>query len=105
MNVQEINIDNFIGCDNLVSINVDKDNSKYSSIEGILFNKNKTIIFKCPINNKNENFSSPFSLNKIEEYNVKNIEIANLTKNVDYIGEYAFVNSTISEIYFFLGKS
>ena len=62
--VEEINMGNFKGCDNLTSINVDKDNKKYCSIDGILFNKNKTIIFKCPINNNNTNFSSPSSLKK-----------------------------------------
>ena len=102
--VQEINMENFVGCDNLSSINVDKDNANYSSIEGILFNKNQTIIFKCPLNNKNKHFSSPSSLERIEEYafhDVKNIEIVNLTKNVNNIGEYAFANSTIKEIYFY----
>ena len=81
--VEEINMNNFIGCENLTSINVDKDNEKYCSIDGILFNKIKTIIFKCPINNNNTNFSSPSSLERVEEYafhNVKNIEIANLKK-------------------------
>ena len=102
--VQEINMDNFMGCDNLTSINVDKDNTNYCSIEGILFDKNKTIIFKCPINNKNKNFSSPLSLKRIEEYafyTAKNIEIVNLNKNVNNIGQYAFANSSIKEIYFY----
>ena len=102
--IQDINLDNFIGCDSLSSINVDRNNAKYCSIEGILFDKNKTILFKCPLNNKNKNFSSPSSLKRIEEYsfhNVKNIEKVNLTKNVNNIEEYAFANSTIKEIYFF----
>ena len=106
--VEEINMDNFKGCDNLTSINVDKNNAEYCSIDGILFNKNKTIIFKCPINNNNTNFSSPSSLNRIEEYafhNVKNIEIANLKKKVNNIGKYAFANSNIKEIYTFMEKS
>lgn len=51
LKVEEINMENFVGCDSLTSINVDKDNSKYCSIDGILFNKNQTIIFKCPVNN------------------------------------------------------
>ena len=102
--VEQINMDNFIGCENLTSIYVNKDNTEYCSIDGILFNKNKTIIFKCPINNNNTNFTSPSSLKRIEEYAfnyVKNIEIANITNNVDNIGKYAFANSSIKEIYFY----
>ena len=104
LKVEEINMENFVGCDSLTSINVDKDNLKYCSIDGILFNKNQTIIFKCPINNTKKNFSSPSSLNKIEEYafhNAKNIEITNLKEKLDYIGKYAFANSTIKEMYFY----
>ena len=56
LKVEEINMENFVGCDSLTSINVDKDNSKYCSIDGILFNKNQTIIFKCPINNTKKIF-------------------------------------------------
>ena len=97
-------MDNFIGCDNLTYINVDEDNAEYCSIEGILFNKDKTIIYECPINNKNANFSSPTPLKRIEDYSfhkAKNVEIVNLKKNETNIGEYAFSNSTVKEIYFY----
>ncbi|MGL4731022.1 MAG: leucine-rich repeat domain-containing protein, partial [Clostridium sp.] len=36
----------FSGCDNLAAINVDKDNKNYSDIDGILFNKDKTIFIQ-----------------------------------------------------------
>jgi len=38
----------FSSCLNLVSINVDNDNPNYSSLEGVLFNKNKTTLICCP---------------------------------------------------------
>ena len=36
------------GCENLKEINVDKDNTKYCSIDGVLFNKEKTGILAFP---------------------------------------------------------
>lgn len=38
----------FIGCTNLKEINVLEDNKEYISKNGILFNKNKTQLIKCP---------------------------------------------------------
>ena len=97
-----INTTYFKGCDSLISINVDKDNSEYSSIKGVLFNKNQTKLIIFPLN-KNENFSSPSSLETIEEYafnNIKNTISIKFGKKVKYIGQYAFSNSTIKEIFF-----
>ena len=34
----------FKGCDNLPEINIDKGNSLYSSDDGVLYNKNQTVI-------------------------------------------------------------
>ncbi len=38
----------FYGCDNLTAITVNSKNSRYSSQEGVLFNKNKTILIQYP---------------------------------------------------------
>ena len=38
----------FDGCKNLTSINVAKNHKKYSSVEGVLFNKNKTTLIRYP---------------------------------------------------------
>ncbi|MDE5558845.1 MAG: leucine-rich repeat domain-containing protein, partial [Ruminococcus sp.] len=48
-NVLKIEEDAFWGCLNLSRIIVDKDNEYYSDINGILFDKNKEILKKCPI--------------------------------------------------------
>ena len=99
----KINATYFKGCDSLVSINIDKDNSEYSSIKGVLFNKNQTKLIIYPAN-KNGELNSPSSLERIEEYafnGTKQLEIVKLKNKVKYIGAYAFVNSTIKEIYFF----
>jgi len=38
----------FSGCSNLTAINVDNNNSNYSSIDGVLFNKDGTRLIRCP---------------------------------------------------------
>ena len=40
-NVTEINTNVFAGCDNLESINIAENNSKYTSEEGVLYHKKK----------------------------------------------------------------
>jgi hypothetical protein len=38
----------FYGCKNLASINVDDKNTTYSSVDGVLYNKEKTILIQAP---------------------------------------------------------
>ena len=56
-NLQSVSIGNsvgkigrfaFIDCTNLTSINVDEDNSNFSSIDGVLYDKNRTALIQCP---------------------------------------------------------
>jgi len=47
--VTSINEYAFDWCGNLTSILVDENNSAYASVDGVLFNKNKTILLHCPI--------------------------------------------------------
>lgn len=46
--VEHIGYDPFIYCESLVNISVDPDNSKYSSLNGVLFNKDQTEIICYP---------------------------------------------------------
>ncbi len=46
--VSSIDISAFSGCTSLTEINVDENNATYSSVDGILLNKDKTILIKCP---------------------------------------------------------
>lgn len=105
-NVSSININTFNGSDNLTTINVDEKNSNYSSVDGVLFNKNKTLLIKFPPGKKGK-FISPNSVQIIGEnsfYKAKNLEIVKLHQNVKTIGENAFYDSNIKEIYFFGNK-
>ena len=46
----------FRGCENLVAINVDTDNSAYCSVGGVLFSKDKTVLVCYPMNRTGESY-------------------------------------------------
>ena len=87
----------FFDCTSLTSINVDKNNKKYSSKEGVLYNKNKTKLIRCPAGTKLTNIAIPNSITSIERSvfsgctNLENIEIPN---SVTSIENCAFKNCT-----------
>lgn len=56
----------FYGCDNLESVSVDSDNPNYTSIDGILYNKNKTSLLFVPVAWKTETLELPKTVTKIE---------------------------------------
>jgi len=83
----------FYDCSALTSINVDENNGNYSSCNGILFNKDKTILIQYPANKQETAYSIPTTVLKIEPdafFNNKNILEINISENVNSIGQYAF---------------
>ena len=105
----------FYGCKNLASINVDDKNTTYASVDGVLYNKEKTILIQAPgkiqgvftIPSGVTNIASrafalcegltgleiPASVTSISEYafenctGLTNVTIPSSVKNIDY---YAF---------------
>ena len=57
--VTSINLSAFSGCTSLEKIEVDKDNMYYSSIDGILYNKEQTELHICPSGIKSDNVIVP----------------------------------------------
>ena len=55
----------FDGCSSLTSINVSDNNKNYSSIDGVLFNKDKTKIIKYPEGKKSKNYKIPNNVTSI----------------------------------------
>jgi TolA-binding protein len=55
----------FGGCTSLTSITVDNRNTTYSSIDGVLFNKNKTVLLEYPIGKQNTSYTIPSSVTEI----------------------------------------
>lgn len=61
----------FEGCSNLTNVIVDANNSVYASIEGVLFNKDKTRLLYYPAR-KDKEYEIPYGVNKIGAYAFNN---------------------------------
>ena len=89
----------FQNCSNLNNIDVNENNSYFSSLDGVLYNKDKTKIIKCP--EKKEEVIIPDSVIEIGENafylcnQLRNIELPN---SVTIIGNYAFWNSSLRKV-------
>jgi lactocepin len=86
---------------NLSAINVEEDNGVYSSENGVLFNKDKTVLIKYPPKNElSMQYKIPLSVKKIEEYAfvAAILDSVFIPKSVNDIGKYAFSHSNICSI-------
>ena len=81
----------FYGCSKLTSINVEENNSRYVSIEGVLYNKDKTTLICYPRLKEGKSYTIPKSVLKIEEEPLKNLQsLININveeENAEYISE------------------
>ncbi len=50
--VEDLGFEAFRGCKNLSAINIDKDNRDFASVDGVVYNKEMTILEICPPNKK-----------------------------------------------------
>ena len=66
--VTSINKSAFQGCYSITSIEVDQANTQYISEDGVLFNKDKTILVKYPGGNTRTSYQIPDSVTTIEDY-------------------------------------
>ncbi|MBN2730576.1 MAG: leucine-rich repeat protein [Bacteroidales bacterium] len=76
-------------------INVDSNNPNYSSVDGVLFNKNKTKIIHYPVS-KTGNYTIPASVNSIEPrafWECTKLESVTIPPSVNSIGDCAFWES------------
>lgn len=82
----------------LTNINVDSGNTIYSSIDGILFNKNQTSIILCPLGNEKVNYVIPGTVTSIEASAFNNCQKISGTitfpETLQTIGANAFYNCT-----------
>jgi hypothetical protein len=74
------------------SINVDVNNPNFSGIEGVLFNKEQSVLIHCPIS-KTGSYIIPSSVVSIERYAFEHCGLENVTipSSVILIGDYAFL--------------
>ncbi len=91
----------FKECISLTSINVDKANKKYCSINGVLFNKNKTELIEYPIGNKAKTYAIPNGVTSINEAafeNCKSLTSVTISNDVKSIGVCAFQFCNLTSI-------
>ena len=87
-NVKNIDKDAFDSLEHIENFEVDEDNPNYSSENGILFNKDKTILIRCPIAKKGR-IVIPDSVTNIVEgafafcNNIEYVEISNNLQRIE----------------------
>ena len=83
----------FYGCTSLKKIIVENQNSSYLSEDGVLFNKDKTVLIKYPEAKAETSYSVPSTVTEIGEYafyNCVNLENITIPNSVNTIGNGAF---------------
>lgn len=99
--IKSIGADAFKGCIYLYKIQVDSNNQYYSSdSDGVLFNKDKTILIKYPVGNSRSSYSIPNGVTNIgpgafyDSSYYKGLESITIPKSVTVISIGAFENCT-----------
>ena len=90
----------FKACSKLTSINVNSGNTKYTSIDGILFDKNKTALISYPEGKTGTTYTIPSSVTNIIGSAFSNTGLTSITipSSVTSIGISAFANTGLTSI-------
>ena len=84
----------FDDCNSLTSIDVASNNNNYTSIDGVLFSKDKTILIRCP-EGKATSYTIPDGVTEIGEgafWACRDFTSITIPESVTEIGDVAFVN-------------
>lgn len=94
--VQNIDENVFLSCHDLSSISVDPNNLWFSSKDGVLFNKDQTLLIWFP-GNISGSYSVPNSVHRIGEwaFSYSSLSLVVLGEGLKEIGENAFFNSNL----------
>jgi hypothetical protein len=98
----------FTGCTSLTAINVEAGNGNYSSQDGVLFNKAKTILIRYPSGKTGNTFIIPNNVTSIESSAFRQTSLTNITipDSVTSIGASAFYFCTnLNSITFATGSN
>ena len=91
--VENISVLAFEDCDYLNSINVDADNAVFSSLNGVLFNKNKTVLMTYPCGKTDTTYKIPDGVKAVflpAFLDCANLENIYIPSGLESIGRYAF---------------
>jgi hypothetical protein len=82
----------FLDCSSLEEITVDKNNTTYSAVNGVLFNKSRTKLLKYPEAKSTKSYAVPETVTHIYDYAFYNAKLEKLIldENVESIGDCAF---------------
>ncbi|MDR0304783.1 MAG: leucine-rich repeat protein [Chitinispirillales bacterium] len=98
--VKTIGIQAFFNCRALTEINVAMENNKYASVDGALFNKDKTTLVSYPGANR-EAYSVPTGVRVIEAFafgTCASLTSLDLPEGIERIEEYAFYNANLTSV-------
>lgn len=99
-NVTSLGHQAFYGCTNFKEFIVDPNNNNYSSEDGVLYNKLKTILLRYPIGKQNESYILPNGTDTIADGAFNNCSYLSnviLHDNLDVIGSYVFRGTKLYE--------
>jgi len=85
----------FFNCDNLTAINVDANNTVYASENGVLFNKNKTMLIQYPQKKSGTSYVIPNTVTSIEYgafHNCTALTSITIPNSVTSIENFTFYN-------------
>ena len=87
----------FYNCTSLKSIEVSDNNENYSSVDGVLFNKDKSKLITYPASKADSEYAIPNSVTSIDYYafeNCTSLTSVTIPNSVTSIGDNAFENCT-----------
>jgi len=89
----------FLGCTSLTAINVSAGNSRYSSQDGVLFSKSKTVLYQFP-GGKTGRYAIPNGVTNIWKwaFRYSNIDSVTIPNSVTSIGNEAFAGSSLTDV-------
>jgi cell division protein FtsB len=79
----------FRDCRNLTAIDVNPANTAYSSLDGVLYNKDKTVLIQYPAGKTGNSFTIPASVTKIGAsafYSCRNLDTITIQSNISDFG-------------------
>lgn len=91
----------FISSSNLSRINVDSNNKYFTSVDGILFDKDSTRLIKYPENRDGNSYEVPNTVKTIDAnafISCKNLQTIVIADSVEKIGDFAFDGSKLKTI-------
>lgn len=94
-NVTSVGHEVFLHCSKLREILVDSANSKFESIDGVLFNRDGTVLVQYPAGKQRTSYDIPEGVTRIEEgafYSCGDLTSVTIPGSVTSIGDYAFVS-------------